>query len=47
MGNNTKEKIRTVSVDLFFRKGYFATSISEIARGSTCQTHKKNDNKAG
>ena len=37
MGNNTKEKIRTVSVDLFFRKGYFATSISEIARGSGIQ----------
>lgn len=28
-----KDTIKTVAVDLFFRKGYFATSISEIARG--------------
>lgn len=28
-----KETIKQVAIDLFFRKGYFATSISEIARG--------------
>lgn len=32
-----KDKIKSVSVDLFFKKGYFATSISEIARGSGIQ----------
>jgi AcrR family transcriptional regulator len=32
-----KDKIKTVSVDLFFTKGYFATSISDIARGSGIQ----------
>lgn len=32
-----KAKIKTVAVDLFFRKGYFATSISEITRGSGIQ----------
>jgi AcrR family transcriptional regulator len=34
---NMKEKIKSVSIDLFFQKGYFATSISEIARGSGIQ----------
>ncbi|GBC62690.1 TetR/AcrR family transcriptional regulator [Desulfonema ishimotonii] len=34
---NMKETIRAVAVDLFFKKGYFATSISEIARGSGIQ----------
>jgi len=34
---NMKETIRQVAVDLFFRKGYFATSISQIARGSGIQ----------
>ncbi len=28
-----KDKIKRVAVDLFFKKGYFATSISEIAKG--------------
>lgn len=32
-----KAKIKAVAVDLFFRKGYFATSISEITRGSGIQ----------
>ena len=32
-----KEKIKTVSIDLFFKKGYFATSISEIAQGCGIQ----------
>lgn len=32
-----KMTIKSVSIDLFFRKGYFATSISEIARGSGIQ----------
>ena len=32
-----KETITTVAIDLFFRKGYFATSISEIARGCGIQ----------
>ncbi len=32
-----KETIKRVSIDLFFKKGYFATSISEIARGSGIQ----------
>lgn len=32
-----KEKIIAVAVDLFFKKGYFATSISEIARGCGIQ----------
>jgi AcrR family transcriptional regulator len=34
---NMKEKIKTVSIELFFRKGYFATSMNEIARGSGIQ----------
>ncbi len=29
-----KDTIRLVAIDLFYRKGYFATSISEIAEGS-------------
>lgn len=32
-----KAKIKSVSIDLFFRKGYFATSISDIAKGSGIQ----------
>jgi AcrR family transcriptional regulator len=32
-----KATIKTVSIDLFFKKGYFATSISDIARGSGIQ----------
>lgn len=32
-----KQTIIEVSIDLFFRKGYFATSISEIARGCGIQ----------
>jgi AcrR family transcriptional regulator len=32
-----KTTIKTVSIDLFFKKGYFATSISDIARGSGIQ----------
>jgi AcrR family transcriptional regulator len=34
---NMKETIKSVAIDLFFKKGYFATSISEIARGSGIQ----------
>jgi AcrR family transcriptional regulator len=34
---NMKEKIKSVCIELFFKKGYFATSISEIARGSGIQ----------
>jgi AcrR family transcriptional regulator len=32
-----KSTIKSVSIDLFFKKGYFATSISEIAKGSGIQ----------
>ena len=32
-----KAKIKSVSIDLFFKKGYFATSISDIAKGSGIQ----------
>jgi AcrR family transcriptional regulator len=32
-----KETIRSISIDLFFKKGYFATSISDIAKGSGIQ----------
>lgn len=32
-----KDTIRSVAIDLFFRQGYFATSISEIARGCGIQ----------
>lgn len=34
---NMKEIIKSVAIDLFFQKGYFATSISDIARGSGIQ----------
>ena len=34
---NMKTTIKSVSIDLFFRKGYFATSISDIAKGSGIQ----------
>lgn len=29
----TKHKIKDIAIDLFYKKGYFATSISEIAKG--------------
>ena len=32
-----KDTIKTVAVDLFFKKGYFATSISDIAKGCGIQ----------
>ena len=32
-----KETIKAVAVDLFYKQGYFATSISEIARGCGIQ----------
>ncbi|MCB2149727.1 MAG: TetR/AcrR family transcriptional regulator [Deltaproteobacteria bacterium] len=32
-----KATIKSVSIDLFFKKGYFATSISDIAGGSGIQ----------
>ncbi len=32
-----KATIKSVCIDLFFKKGYFATSISDIARGSGIQ----------
>lgn len=32
-----KETIKSVAIDLFFKKGYFATSISDIARGCGIQ----------
>jgi AcrR family transcriptional regulator len=32
-----RDKIKSVAIDLFFKKGYYATSISEIARGSGIQ----------
>jgi AcrR family transcriptional regulator len=32
-----KATIKSVSIDLFFKKGYFATSISDIAKGSGIQ----------
>jgi AcrR family transcriptional regulator len=32
-----KATIKSVSIDLFFQKGYYATSISEIAKGSGIQ----------
>ncbi len=34
---NMKETIKTVAVDLFYKQGYFATSISEIAKGCGIQ----------
>jgi len=32
-----KDTIKTVAVDLFYRQGYFATSISDIAKGCGIQ----------
>jgi AcrR family transcriptional regulator len=32
-----KETIRSVAIDLFYKKGYFATSIAEIAQGCGIQ----------
>ncbi len=32
-----KETIKTVAVDLFYRQGYFATSINDIAKGCGIQ----------
>jgi AcrR family transcriptional regulator len=32
-----KETIKTVAVDLFYKQGYFATSISDIAKGCGIQ----------
>jgi len=32
-----KETIQSISIDLFYQKGYFATSISDIARGCGIQ----------
>jgi AcrR family transcriptional regulator len=34
---NMRETIIAVSIDLFHRKGYFATSVSDIAKGSGIQ----------
>ncbi len=34
---DTKTIIKSVCIDLFFKKGYFATSVSDIARGSGIQ----------
>jgi AcrR family transcriptional regulator len=33
----TKETLKLVSIDLFYKKGYFATSISDIARAAGIQ----------
>ena len=35
--SNMKDTIRSIAIELFFKKGYFATSISEIAKGSGIQ----------
>jgi AcrR family transcriptional regulator len=35
--SNMKEIIKTVSINLFYKKGYFATSISDIAREAGIQ----------
>ena len=35
--SNMKEIIKTVSINLFYKKGYFATSISNIAREAGIQ----------
>lgn len=35
--SNMKDTIRSIAIELFFRKGYLATSISEIAKGSGIQ----------
>jgi AcrR family transcriptional regulator len=34
---NMKNAIKTISINLFYKKGYFATSISDIARESGIQ----------
>ncbi|MBW2339305.1 MAG: TetR family transcriptional regulator [Deltaproteobacteria bacterium] len=34
---NMKETIKAVSIDLFYKKGYFASSINDIARASGIQ----------
>jgi AcrR family transcriptional regulator len=34
---NMKQTIRSVAIDLFFQKGYFAASIAEIAQGCGIQ----------
>lgn len=34
---NMKATIKSVAIELFFKKGYFATSISDIARGCDIQ----------
>jgi len=34
---NMKNTIKAVSIDLFYKKGYFATSISDIARATGIQ----------
>jgi AcrR family transcriptional regulator len=35
--NGTKDTIKRVSIDLFYKQGYFATGISDIARASGIQ----------
>ena len=35
--SNMKEVIKTVSINLFYKKGYFATSVSDIAREAGIQ----------
>jgi len=35
--SNMKDTIKKVSINLFHRKGYFATSVSDIARGAGIQ----------
>ncbi|WP_373501700.1 TetR/AcrR family transcriptional regulator [Desulfococcus sp.] len=35
--SSMKDTIRSIAIELFFRKGYFATSISDIAKGSGIQ----------
>lgn len=34
---HTKETIKSVSIDLFYKKGYFASSINDIARATGIQ----------
>lgn len=35
--SSMKDTIKSIAIELFFRKGYFATSISDIAKGSGIQ----------
>ncbi|AOY59621.1 MULTISPECIES: TetR/AcrR family transcriptional regulator [Desulfococcus] len=35
--SSMKDTIKSIAIELFFKKGYFATSISEIAKGSGIQ----------